>query len=146
MKALATVSILLFAIIFTGCDETKKVIDVAGSVQLTGSYTVNSINGKKLENTTNPTFTLSAIDNSFRGTTGCNSVFGNYTIDIYSINFGDLAVSEKMCMDKNIMNTERDFLNALNNTGTYGLQNGVLTLYSKTDRSVLLSATKDSNE
>ncbi|PHR10546.1 MAG: hypothetical protein COA40_13875 [Aequorivita sp.] len=146
MKALATVSILLFAIIFTGCDETKKVIDVAGSVQLTGSYTVNSINGKKLENTTNPTFTLSAIDNSFRGTTGCNSVFGNYTIDLYSINFGDLAVSEKMCMDKNIMNTERDFLNALNNTGTYGLQNGVLTLYSKTDRSVLLSATKDSNE
>ncbi|QQX77431.1 MULTISPECIES: META domain-containing protein [Aequorivita] len=146
MKALATVSILLFVIIFTGCDETKKVIDVAGSVQLTGSYTVNSINGKKLENTKNPTFTLSAIDNSFRGTTGCNSVFGNYTIDLYSINFGDLAVSEKMCMDKNIMNTERDFLNALNNTGTYGLQNGVLTLYSKTDRSVLLSATKDSNE
>jgi len=146
MKTFATVSILLFAVIFMGCDETKKVIDVAGSVQLTGSYTVNSINGKKLENTTNPTFTLSALDNSFRGTTGCNSVFGNYTIDLYSINFGDLAVSEKMCMDKNIMNTEKDFLNALNNTGTYGLQNGVLTLYSKNDRSVLLSATKDSNE
>lgn len=146
MKALATVSFLLFAVIFTGCDETKKVIDVAGSVQLTGSYTVNSINGKKLENTTNPTFTLSALDNSFRGTTGCNSVFGNYTLDLYSINFGDLAVSEKMCTDKNIMNTEKDFLNALNNTGSYGLQNGVLTLYSKTDRSVLLTATKDTNQ
>lgn len=145
MKTLATVSLLLFAVFFTGCDETKKVIDVAGSVQLTGSYTVASINGKNLENTTNPTFTLSALDNSFRGTTGCNSVFGNYTIDLYSINFGDLAVSEKMCMDKNIMNTERDFLNALNNTGTYALQNGVLTLYSKTDRSVVLTASKDAN-
>ena len=145
MKTFATVSLLLFAVFFTGCDETKKVIDVAGSVQLTGSYTVASINGKNLENTTNPTFTLSALDNSFRGTTGCNSVFGNYTIDLYSINFGDLAVSEKMCMDKNIMNTERDFLNALNNTGTYALQNGVLTLYSKTDRSVVLTASKDAN-
>ncbi len=143
MKTLATLSFLIFAVIFTGCDETKKVIDVAGSVQLTGNYTVSTINGKKLVNTTNPTFTLSALDNSFRGTTGCNSVFGNYTIDLYAINFGQLAVSEKMCMDKNIMKTERDFLDALNNTGSYALENNVLTLYSKTDRSVLLSATKD---
>ncbi|CAM3323001.1 META domain-containing protein [Aequorivita lipolytica] len=145
MKTLATLSILIFTIFFTSCDETKKVIDVAGSVQLTGSYTVSSINGKKLTNTTNPTFTMSALDNSFRGTTGCNSVFGNYTLDLYSIGFGDLAVSEKMCMDKNIMKTERDFLDALNNTGSYDLQNGVLTFYSKTDRSVVLSATKDTN-
>ncbi len=145
MKTLATLSILIFTIFFTSCDETKKVIDVAGSVQLTGSYTVSSINGKKLTNTTNPTFTMSALDNSFRGTTGCNSVFGSYTLDLYSISFGDLAVSEKMCMDKNIMKTERDFLDALNNTGSYNLQNGVLTFYSKTDRSVLLSATKDAN-
>ncbi|MBK5214686.1 MAG: META domain-containing protein [Flavobacteriaceae bacterium] len=147
MKTLATLSLLLllFTVIFTGCDETKKVIDVAGSVQLTGNYIVSSINGKKLENTTNPTFTLSALDNSFRGTTGCNSVFGNYTIDFYALNFGDLAVSEKFCTDKNTMKTERDFLDALNNTGSYALENNVLTLYSKTDRSVLLSAKKDTN-
>lgn len=143
MKTLATLSILIFSIIFTSCDETKKVIDVAGSVQLTGSYTVSAINGKKLVNTTNPTFTMSALDNSFRGTTGCNSVFGNYTIDLYTINFSDLAVSEKFCAEKEIMKTERDFLDALNNTGSYAMDNGVLTFYSKTDRSVLLSAKKD---
>ncbi|HBL79036.1 META domain-containing protein [Aequorivita vladivostokensis] len=143
MKTLATLSLILFAVIFTGCDETKKVIDVAGSVQLTGSYTVTALNGKKLVNTTNPTFTMSALDNSFRGTTGCNSVFGNYTIDLYAINFGDLAVSEKFCTEKEIMKTERDFLDALNNAGSYALENGILTLYSKTDRSVLLSAKKD---
>lgn len=143
MKTLATLSLILFAVIVTGCDETKKVIDVAGSVQLTGSYTVTTLNGKKLVNTTNPTFTMSALDNSFRGTTGCNSVFGNYTIDLYAINFGDLAVSEKFCSEKEIMKTERDFLDALNNAGSYALDNGVLTLYSKTDRSVLLSAKKD---
>ncbi len=145
MKTVATLSILIFTIFFTSCDETKKVIDVAGSVQLTGTYTISAINGKKLTNTTNPTFTMSALDNSFRGTTGCNSVFGNYTVDLYTISFGDLAVSEKMCTDKNIMKTERDFLNALNNTGSYALDNGALTLYSKTDRSVLLNATKDKN-
>ena len=145
MKTLATLSLLLFTVIFIGCDETKKVIDVAGSVQLTGNYIVSSINGKKLEKTTNPTFTLSALDNSFRGTTGCNSVFGNFAINLYTINFGELAVSEKFCTDKNTMKTERDFLDALNNTGSYALENNVLTLYSKTDRSVLLSAKKVAN-
>jgi heat shock protein HslJ len=145
MKTLATLSLILFAVIFTGCDETKKVIDVAGSVQLTGSYTVIALNGKKLVNTTNPTFTMSALDNSFRGTTGCNSVFGNYTIDLYAINFGDLAVSEKFCTEKEIMKTERDFLDALNNSGSFTIENNLLTLYSKTDRSVLLSARKDGN-
>ncbi len=145
MKTLATLSLLIFTVIFTSCDETKKVIDVAGSVQLTGSYTVSAINGKKLTNTTNPTFTLSALDNSLRGTTGCNSVFGNYTLDLYSLTFGDLAVSEKMCADKNMMKSERDFLDALKNTGSYALANGALTLYSKTDRSVVISATKNAN-
>ncbi len=143
MKTLATFSVLLFALIFISCDETKKVIDVAGSVQLSGNYTVTALNGKKLANTTNPTFTISALDNSFRGTTGCNSVFGNYTIDLNTINFGELAVSEKMCMDKNIMKTERDFLDALNATGSFSIENGALTLYSKTDRSALLNAKKD---
>lgn len=145
MKTLATLSLLIFTILFTSCDETKKVIGVAENVQLTGSYTVTAINGKKLTDTTNPTFTLSALDNSFRGTTGCNSVFGNYSLDIYSITFGDLAVSEKMCTDNKIMETERNFLDALKNTGSYALENGVLTLYSKTDRSVLLSATENNN-
>ena len=143
MKTFATISLIIFTLIFTSCDETKKVIDVAGSVQLTGNYTVSAINGKNPASKINPTFSLSAIDNSFRGTTGCNSVFGNYSIDLYAIDFGDLAVSEKFCPEKEIMTTERDFLDALNNTGSYTLQNGVLTLYSKTDRSVVLSAKKE---
>lgn len=142
MRTIATFTII-FALILTSCDETKKVIDVAGSVQLTGNYIVTAIDGKKLTTETTPTFSLSALDNSFRGTTGCNSVFGNYTIDLYAINFGDLAVSERFCAEKEIMKTERDFLDALNNSGSYGLENNVLTLYSKTDRSVLLKATKE---
>lgn len=143
MKVLASLSALIFALVFTSCDETKKVIDVAGSVQLTGNYTVSSINGAKLTSNVYPTFSLSALDNSFRGTTGCNSVFGNYTIDLYAINFSDLAVSEKFCAEKDVMRAEREFLDALNKTGSYAIQDGLLTLYSKTDRSVVLTARKD---
>lgn len=146
MKTLATLTVLIFTLAFTGCDETKRVIDVAGSVQLTGNYTVSAIKGEKITSSPSPTFTLSALDNSFRGTSGCNSVFGNYTIDLYAINFDNLAVSEKFCAEKDIMKTEGEFLDALNNTGSYSLENNVLTLYSKNDRSVVLSARKDSKK
>ena len=143
MKTFATLSLLIFTLIFTSCDETKRVIDVAGNVQLSGSYTVSAVNGKKISVKTNPTFTLSAMDNSFQGDTGCNSVFGSYSLDLYAISFGDLAVTAKHCAEPNVMEVEKDFLDALNNTGSYEIQNNILTFYSKTDRSVLLKATKD---
>ena len=143
MKTLSTISLLTALLLFMGCDETKKVIDVAGTVQLSGNYTVTEA-GDTAVNSEDVTFSLAALDKSISGNTGCNSFFGNYTIDLYAMSFGDLAVSEKYC-DKDIMNTERRLLNALNNTGSYALQDGVLTLYSKTDRSVLLKATKENN-
>ena len=90
------------------------------------------------------TFTLAALDKSISGNTGCNSFFGNYTIDLYAMSFGDIAVSENFC-DKPIMATETRLLKALKNTGSYALQDGILTLYSKTDRSVVLKATKEKN-
>lgn len=146
MKTLVTLSLVFATLVFTSCDETKKVIDVAGNVQLTGSYTVTALNGRKLTTETIPTFTLSALDNSFRGTTGCNSVFGNYTLELYAISFNDLAVSEKYCDEKTTMKTEGDFLEALKNTGSYSLENNSLTFYSKTDRSPVLRASKGTKE
>lgn len=144
MKTLATLSLLILAITLTGCDETKKVIDVAGSVQLNGTYTVKSISGEKIMGA-KPSLTFSALDNSVNGSTGCNSVFGNYTLDLYTIDFGDLATTKKACAEKDVQKTEQNFLNALNKTGSYNLQDRILTFYSKTDRSVLLTATKDTN-
>lgn len=145
MKTFATVSLLIFAIIFSGCEETKKVIDVAGSVQLSGKYVVNDLKGATVAVNNTPTLIFSALDKSIKGTTGCNSVFGNYTLDLYTISFTDIAVSEKACLDSNISKIEKDFLETLNNTGSYNLQDNILTLYSKTDRKVLLKATKDTN-
>ncbi|MAP80283.1 MAG: hypothetical protein CL526_04250 [Aequorivita sp.] len=145
MRKFTAISILLLTVLFMSCDETKKVIDVAGNVQLTGSYDVVSLKGEKLGKTPHPTFTLSAINNSLRGTTGCNSVFGSYSIDLYAINFTDIAVSEKMCAETDVMKTERNFLDALNNSGSFTIENNTLTLFSKTDRSVLLTAKKEGN-
>ncbi|RMA65831.1 META domain-containing protein [Ulvibacter antarcticus] len=140
MKVLTIFSFLISTLLFVSCDETKKVIDVAGSVQLSGTYDIATVNGSAV-NANGMSLTMAALDKSIRGTTGCNSFFGNYTLDLYAIQFGDLAVSEKMC-DKVVMSTERALLDALKETGSYTMQEGELTLYSKADRGVLLVAKK----
>ncbi len=130
------------ALLFINCDETKKVIDAAGNVQLSGTYNITTINGASLSTPTNSmNITFAPLDTSVRGNTGCNSFFGEYTLELYSLSFADLAVTEKACGD-GIMNDENAYLNALRQTGSYALQDKVLTLYSKNDRSVLLQATK----
>lgn len=137
-------SICLFALILSGCDETKKVLDAAGNVQLSGNYTVTSIGDRTISKNA-PTMSFSALDKSVRGTTGCNSFFGNYSLDLYALTFSDIASTEMAC-DEPIMTNENMFLNALRSSGSYSIENDVLTLYSINDRSELLKANKVRNE
>ncbi|MEM7084791.1 MAG: META domain-containing protein [Bacteroidota bacterium] len=139
MKKLIT--LLLAAFAFISCDETKKVIDVAGTVQLSGAYKVSSVNNNSISENA-PTFNFYALDKTIKGNTGCNSFFGNYTLDLYAISFSHIGSTEIAC-DPPIMDIEHAFLNALRNAGSYDLENSVLTIYSKADRSVLLVAIKD---
>ncbi|MBX2829524.1 MAG: META domain-containing protein [Flavobacteriaceae bacterium] len=138
------IAIVCSVVLFMSCDETKKVIDVAGNVQLTGNYTVTSLGGSPISENA-PTLTMVALDKTIRGNTGCNSFFGNYTLDLYALSFSDIGNTEMAC-DPPIMDIESAFLEALRNTGSYDLENSMLTLYSKTDRSELLIARKERNE
>ncbi|MEZ4858971.1 MAG: META domain-containing protein [Flavobacteriaceae bacterium] len=133
--------IFLSTLFMMGCDETKKVIDVAGNVQLSGNYIVKTLNGTEISEKA-PNIVFTALDKAVNGNTGCNRFFGNYTLDLYVLTFSEIASTEMAC-DQPIMDTENAFLVALQNTGSYALQNGELTLYSKNDRTVLLTATKE---
>ena len=66
-----------------------------------------------------PQFSFYAKDNSFRGNTGCNSVFGTFSSEGQEIELTDLAVSEMYCDDEGVMDVERAFLDVLKNTGSY---------------------------
>lgn len=137
--------ILLFSsFLFMSCDETKKVIDVAGNVQLSGKYNITEIGGSAISEKA-PYISFFALDKTIRGNTGCNSFFGSYALDLYALSFSDIGSTEMAC-DQPIMDVENAFLNALNNTGSYEIQNKVLTLYSKSDRTVLLKAIKEVTE
>lgn len=137
------IAIVTATFLFFGCDETKKVIDTAGSVQLSGNYTITSAMNKTVTGV-DKTITFSALDKSFRGNAGCNTFFGNYTLDLYALNFGDIASTENYC-DEAIMQKENAILEALRETGSYTLENDVLTLLSNKNRSVILKAEKIKN-
>jgi heat shock protein HslJ len=132
------------AIVLTSCDETKKVIDVAGNVQLAGNYVISAI-GDKAVKANAPTISFMAYDKSIKGNTGCNSFFGNYALDLNVLTFSDIGSTEMAC-EQPIMDIENNFLQALRNTGSFSLQNNVLTLLSKDDQSVLLKAQKETKE
>ena len=138
------ITFCLATILFASCDETKKVIDAAGNVQLSGNYSVTNI-GDKAVSSNAPTITFYAMDKSVKGNTGCNSFFGNYSLDLYALSFSDIASTEMAC-DQPIMTNENMFLDALRKTGSYAIEENILTLYSKNDRSVLLKAYKKTKD
>jgi len=142
MKALFT--LLIATVFFTSCDETKKVIDVAGNVQLSGNYTISTL-GDRAVSENAPTISFTALDKAIRGNTGCNSFFGNYALDLYALSFSGIGSTEMAC-DEPIMTNENQFLDALWKTGSYTLENNVLILYSKNDRSVLLERYKRNHQ
>jgi heat shock protein HslJ len=142
MKRLATLCLLLIVMVFVNCDETKKVAQVAGSVQLSGSYNVTEVNDTATSEGEKTSFTITALDKSIRGTTACNSFNGKYTIDVFSLRFSEMSISENYC-DDNAQKSEENLIRAFKTTGSYLLKDNVLTLYSYSDHSVILKAIKD---
>ncbi len=142
MKVLIT--LCTAALLFISCDETKKVIDVAGNVQLSGNYAITSI-GDDIVTQNAPNITFLAYDKTIKGNTGCNTFFGNYALDLYALSFSDIGSTEIAC-EEPIMTNENLFLQALRNTGSYSIEENVLTLFSRNDRSVLLKAQKEVNQ
>lgn len=139
-------SLAILLLIFTAsCDETQRVFNTAGNVQLNGNYTINEVKGKSYT-PKGLVMTFDALNKGINVTTECNNMFGTYTLDLYAINFSEMASTKKYCEEK--MDAEKEIGEALSETGSYTLEAGVLKLFSANDRSLLLTATKvrDTNE
>jgi heat shock protein HslJ len=133
-------SLAILLLIFTvSCDETQRVINTAGNVQLNGNYTINEVKGKSYT-PKGLVMTFDALNKGINTTTECNNMFGTYTLDLYAINFSPMASTKMYCEGK--MDAEKEIGEALTETGSYTLEAGVLKLFSANDRSLLLTATK----
>ena len=142
MKIITALSLIVLLIIFTNCNETKKVIEDTNSVQITGTYIVTSLNDTKVSKDKAISFEISEINKSIRGTTGCNSFFGVVSKEGRSLRFTEMNISENYCTD-DVMKSEQNLLRALNTAGSYLLKEDILTLYSDSDKNVILNAVKD---
>lgn len=139
MKTMYSILVLSILFLTASCDETQKAINTAGNVQLNGNYKINEVKG---ENYSSKELVLSfdALNKSVNATTECNNMFGTYSIDLYAIDFSDMASTKKYCEGK--MEAEKELNDVFNSAGSYSLENGILQLFSANDRSLLLTATK----
>lgn len=136
--------LVLFVITVTmACKNTKKTTETTKTADLTGDYTVVSLFENEMTAASKkPSFTFLPEENSFRGNTGCNSVFGNYEHSGTSVDFSQLAVSERYCSEGNIMEIEREFLKALNQTEVLEQEDNFLIFYTKNKEEITLRAQK----
>ena len=142
MKIFTGLSLLVLVTVFTNCNETKKIIEDTGSNQITGTYNVIELNDTKVSKDKGISFEISEFNKSIRGTTGCNSFFGFVTKEGQSLRFTEMNISENYC-DDDVMKSEQNLLGAFNTAGSYLLKEDILTLYSDSDKSVILNAVKD---
>jgi heat shock protein HslJ len=143
MKIFTALSLIVFVIVFTNCNETKKVVEDTGSNQLMGTYIITELNDTKVSKDKGMSFEISEFNKSIRGTTGCNSFFGAIAKEGNSLSIIEMSVSEKYCDDV-VMKSEQSLMRAFNTTGSYMLKEQILSLYSDSDNSVILIAVKES--
>ena len=137
-KLLTIIAVMGLMLININCKETKDVINTASNVSLDGAYLVSTIDGNTNRSQA-LTLNFNALNKIISGNAGCNEFSGSYSIDVFALSIGVLAATQAYC-DEPVMKLENSYFNALKNTGSYGIKDKVLTLYSKTDRSPILTA------
>ena len=74
-----------------------------------------------------PTIDFTDDGRSFGGSTGCNSIFGDYTIAGGTIGFGGIGQTEMAC-EEPLMRQEANVIRALQDASVYTVENGILTI------------------
>ena len=134
-----SIPVLIIFLVLSGCNSMQT---AAEQVDLSGNYTVKRINGE-IPKVSGLKFSLNQEDQSIHGFAGCNSFFGKYQKEESRIEFINMASTEKYCQEPFVMDTEFELLNAINETGSFRFENGILTLYSKDNLQVLFEAAKE---
>jgi heat shock protein HslJ len=140
-KLLAILTVVCLTLTSTSCKETKDVITTASNLLLNGSYTVSTINGEQITLQT-LTIDFSSINEIVNGNAGCNEYSGSYSVDTFALSIGILTATQAYC-DEPLMKLERSYMKALKNIGSYAIKGEKLILYSKTDRSLMITAKRN---
>jgi len=137
-----TITILFFTVILNACGVAKSTTELKNN-----NMNQNSLDGKYIVNTIDSnskipqilTLSFDSKTNKVSGFAGCNTFFGNYTIEGNTINFKGLASTKKYC-SKVENDIESKMLKAINQTNNFKIKNNTITLLN--NKTTLLNANK----
>lgn len=138
MKTIASLFITAVLILTASCNGTKKAAASSENETLEGTFAIGSLKNKDIGEK-ELELVFNAENNSFTGTTDCNSIFGEYTLDGNNVTFSPVAATRMYCEGR--MDTEKNIIAAFGNTSTYSVKGGVVSFYDK-EGNLLLSAAK----
>ncbi len=119
-----------------GCKSSKTSASSKTQTSFFGTYwRVETLEGKKVEiESGRPELylTFSESDKSFRGNSGCNSLFGNFEQTNNKLLFSDIGMTKKACIGDKY---ESILLDALAKTSSFEIKGNQLFL--KQDKEVL---------
>ena len=138
------ITILLTVFALNSCGSTKsktnmkEVSDENKTEKLSGKYVITSFNSTE-DLPENMHLDFDNENNKVSGFSGCNTFFGNYTIEGNTINFKGLASTKKYC-SKVENDIESKMLKAINQTNNFKIKNNSITLLN--NKTTLLNAIK----
>jgi heat shock protein HslJ len=95
---------------------------------LSNTWRLTSINGEPVPAHVRTTLEFDTSNNSIGGTGGCNRYFGSFTLDGNALTFGGIGSTMMACADPDVDQTERDYFMTLDQTASYSLSEGTLSL------------------
>lgn len=106
--------------------EQKKSME---QFNLSGTYAINQFESKDVT-PKNLTITFNDSTNQVSGFSGCNTFFGNYTVNENTLKFGPIASSKKYCGGER-SNFEKAFLNAISTVNSFVVKNDSITFLNE---------------
>ncbi len=122
-------SILLIAlvIVFSSCNETKKVVEVSAGEIPSGKYEIMNIQGEPAYKLF---FEIDASEKKISGKTNCNTYGGPFSVTNNEIKIGPLFATEMYC-EENVMKVENSLFRAFSEAKTFVFDNNMFTLSSE---------------
>ncbi|WP_299098364.1 META domain-containing protein [uncultured Winogradskyella sp.] len=134
MKILLSLFMLLTTL--NSCDSSKKAIENSKKMQTSLSGTYYIVNVKDMDVSSNKiTINFDEASNKVTGFAGCNSFFGNYTLENNTLTFQNIGASKKFCPGTASV-VERQFLKALNSVNSYSINENSISF--SIDESILI--------
>lgn len=120
-------NLVLVLTVCTLCFSSCALINPAGNNAIAGTEW-NLVYIRKSTPLPGSTITIAFTGDEVRGSSGCNTYFGQYEIKADQIRFGSLAMTEMACKDAAWMEQEQEYLAFLSEVVSFSINGPQLIL------------------